>query len=426
MRTFKILLAIFSFTISYAFGQSPIKEIKIGEKVPDVFLGKILNSKTTSARFSDYKGKVVLIDFYATWCVPCIAALPKLDSLQKEFKDQLVVLPVAYQKRELVSESFKDIPSIKGLSLPVVVEDTIMQKLFPHHTVPHDVIVDQHGIVRAITSVESINSVTLKSYMSGNGVLLTPKVDVVSFNFEKPFFMNDKGIELLKSQFLITGYYDGVASRAGIYKMGASVNTRFECTNCTIRNLYRAAMLKRPAGSLDLPDNRMILKVSDPAPFDGPKMSSSDRPNWNKKYCYCVDLIVPPNRAGQMYDQLRNGLDDFFGYNSELQKVKLKCLEVKIVDSLKAKSISINSVFDRGADLWTFKKQTVQFFLKYINQYSSIPIVETTGFNENIDIQLTPDINNIPNLRSQLLLYGMDLVESYQTMDVIVISDKVK
>ena len=40
------------------------------------------------AKFSEYKGKVLILDFYATWCVPCRDSVPHLIGLQKKFEDQ--------------------------------------------------------------------------------------------------------------------------------------------------------------------------------------------------------------------------------------------------------------------------------------------------------------------------------------------------
>lgn len=45
-------------------------------------------------KLSDYKGKVVLVDFWETWCGPCLQVFPVMDSLQNEYPDDFVVLAV--------------------------------------------------------------------------------------------------------------------------------------------------------------------------------------------------------------------------------------------------------------------------------------------------------------------------------------------
>jgi thiol-disulfide isomerase/thioredoxin len=47
-------------------------------------------------KLSDYKGKVVLLNFWATWCAPCVKEMPSLDRLQADMgKDRFVVLPLS-------------------------------------------------------------------------------------------------------------------------------------------------------------------------------------------------------------------------------------------------------------------------------------------------------------------------------------------
>ena len=47
-------------------------------------------------RLADYKGKTVLLNFWATWCAPCVKEMPSLDKLQAEMgKDKFVVLPLS-------------------------------------------------------------------------------------------------------------------------------------------------------------------------------------------------------------------------------------------------------------------------------------------------------------------------------------------
>ena len=43
---------------------------------------------------SDFKGKVVLVDFWETWCSPCLAVFPAMDSLKTEYKEDFEVVAV--------------------------------------------------------------------------------------------------------------------------------------------------------------------------------------------------------------------------------------------------------------------------------------------------------------------------------------------
>ena len=57
-----------------------------GEKAPDFTLPAIDGG--SQVKLSDFRGKVVLVDFWATWCAPCIGALPEMQDLARKMKGQ--------------------------------------------------------------------------------------------------------------------------------------------------------------------------------------------------------------------------------------------------------------------------------------------------------------------------------------------------
>ncbi len=74
-------------------GTSAAGEVKVGDEAPE-FYANLTNGK--SFVLSENKGKVVLINFWATWCGPCVEELPAIEKLQKEYGDKIEIVAVNY------------------------------------------------------------------------------------------------------------------------------------------------------------------------------------------------------------------------------------------------------------------------------------------------------------------------------------------
>lgn len=99
-------------------------------------------------RLSDYKGRVVLLNFWATWCPPCRAEMPDLVKMQREYaKRGLQVFGVTYPP-ETASGVRRFVRSL-GVNYPVALGTKATKSLFARtDTLPLTIVIDRDGNIR--------------------------------------------------------------------------------------------------------------------------------------------------------------------------------------------------------------------------------------------------------------------------------------
>ena len=89
----------------------------IGNPAPQFELSDI-SSSSDKIKLSDYKGKLLLINFWASWCGPCLAELPTLNKIQQKYQNSnFTVLGIAVEDKPFV-EKFLETHSLE-LSYPI-------------------------------------------------------------------------------------------------------------------------------------------------------------------------------------------------------------------------------------------------------------------------------------------------------------------
>jgi thiol-disulfide isomerase/thioredoxin len=116
-----------------------VRFVKNPVSVPELTL-KTIDGRTLSSR--DWKGKVTLVNFWATWCPPCREEIPDLIKLQERYKDQLVIIGVSSDEGpvEEVAKFAKD----HKMNYAVVMETKELSKAFPGiFALPTTFVIDQ-------------------------------------------------------------------------------------------------------------------------------------------------------------------------------------------------------------------------------------------------------------------------------------------
>ncbi|MCG6913640.1 TlpA family protein disulfide reductase [bacterium BMS3Abin03] len=111
-------------------------------KAPDFTLYDV---DSNQVKLSDYSGKVVILDFWATWCPPCRRGIPDLISIQSEYKDNLVVIGISLDDETTQG----DIPSFMksfGINYPIVFGTMDVVTAYGNiEAIPTSFIIDQSG-----------------------------------------------------------------------------------------------------------------------------------------------------------------------------------------------------------------------------------------------------------------------------------------
>ena len=96
---------------------------------------------TTDYNFEQAKGKVVLINFWATWCTPCVAEMPSIQSLYEDYGDKVDFILVTQEEAKIVTPFMKD----KGFTLPIYNALSKNPKAFETNSIPRTFLINKKG-----------------------------------------------------------------------------------------------------------------------------------------------------------------------------------------------------------------------------------------------------------------------------------------
>jgi peroxiredoxin len=122
-----------------------------GKAAPDFSLRDLTNQTQT---LSQYKGKVVLLNFWATWCGPCKVEMPHLEAMHEELGPTgLVVLGISADDARSAS-AVKPVAMSLGLKYPVLQDkdSAVVSQYNPSKTLPYNVLVDRAGNISSVFS----------------------------------------------------------------------------------------------------------------------------------------------------------------------------------------------------------------------------------------------------------------------------------
>jgi thiol-disulfide isomerase/thioredoxin len=401
-----------------------VKPLSIGDTVPDITLTNVYNYPASTIHLSDLKEKLVILDFWATWCGSCIQTFPEMHDLKKEFRDKLQLLFIdrdTNETAEKVSSFFKrrKLRTGKSFAFPYTLDDTILIKFFPNKSIPHYVWLDSSLSVVAITGAEEITSANIRQFFSRIKLSLPIKDETLAYDGQKALLIDGNGGPpgdfIYRS--ILTRYKDGLGMTIGKTQGKDKKITKMFIINYPLFSIFQIAYPE----ILRYPVNRTFINVKDSLLYRRTK----DELNRN---LFCYELIVPPASEEEVLKYLRCDLSRNFHAVAHNEKRRIKCY-VLSVNKYVSKSIAKGGHSSKDTDKESlhkyFKNTPISDLAIFLNILLDKPVVDETGLNQNIDIEFPTDLYsyNEEKLSSFLSMHGFTLTAASRVMEVAVVSE---
>jgi uncharacterized protein (TIGR03435 family) len=289
----------------------------LGQPAPNLRFATVLNGSQPNLTLEQLRGKVVLLEFWATYCGPCLTAMPHLQELQRQFGGRLQVVAISPDSPARLGRFLEARPSNLLFASVMGAPSDSLQRLFSYQLIPHSVLLDAAGRVVASTEPTYITAQVIEQVLKGQEISLPLKQDLVGQN---PITTCFPATAATPPRFLVQPALRGVGGMTRTYPQDTAAfhNRRLTAINITLPELYRLAY-----GGLS---SRRTLDLR-PA-----------RPIGTKSPQYCLDIIVPKGQETSLLPTLRQELAARFDLRATLEPRAKQVYLLRVADARKLPS----------------------------------------------------------------------------------------
>ncbi|WP_342328709.1 redoxin domain-containing protein [Pedobacter sp. FW305-3-2-15-E-R2A2] len=422
-----------------------LPNLNIGDQLPDFEIPVIINGTKRSMRSSAFKDQLLIIDFWSIYCSGCIAAMPKMDSLQKHFGDKIKILPVTYEAETLVTNFWKKNRNTKNLGLSSVVEDKIFSSYFRHQTIPHEAWIYQ-GKVIAITTEQYVDKTNIQKVLNGELIKWPIKNDFYVFDGSKEPLFKVNTTQVNPSSIInyaaISGYKEqvnseGLSGGSGVVRDPNEKKVRVFFLNQAIftsyelnwRNIINPTTLVRPSAAIT--PNQIVWQVTDRSRYKY-EFKTDYQANWIRKNGICFESLNPDTGQTQaeISRSIVKNLNYLLGLDVRWEKRKEKILVlIRTTDKDKLKSKTVltdyKDQFKVEGNIQRFRSTNLTSVVYKLNEQEQNPYVfDETGYKNEVDLDLNiHSWTDIASIRKALQAYDLDLKEEERLVDKFVFAE---
>lgn len=401
------------------------KALKIGDKIPEEIWTtplNIVNNPQKTLQLSEDQDKLILIDFWATWCSACLKNFPKMEALEKQFGNQLKIVPVTKESHTTLDKFFNSKNGQRYKHITSVVEDKMLSTAFPYHAIPFIAWIKNGNLVN-LTDAEQVTAETIGEILQNKKSSLQ---SVIQINRKRPLmlaqqFDAEKQTSLINYTLLSKGRIRAIQPGSGFHRTNGIVHGR-QFTNTSLMNIYQGIVYEIFADKGDRFSQKRIsnlVKNTDQIEFTTTNQET-------EALLYNFEFIVPLQNAAQLYPNMLTTLSEYSGYPATIESQRKRCLVLKktsTADNLATKGgPPTDDFFKKPALIRNKTLETLIVALNVNDQLTPLPVIDETAYSGKVDLNLG-NISDLQTLKKALKRYNLELTEEERDLQMLVIRD---
>ena len=314
----------------------------IGDQLPATKFNSLINYDQQEINLHKINKKLIILDFWGTGCRVCIEAFPTLDTLQKQFAEDVQFIGVNTESKDSITRFLAKHKKIHLPAFPFITGDSILQEFFPHASVPHHVWLNTNGKVLSITTGHNTNHDSIADYLKGDKIKLPVKSEILDYDYTKPVIVENDGRWLPYAEYY-SYIFKGLPNIKGLAGL---TDSNHLVRQSSIEQLIITAFEENGKYNFRSKGTR-LLNVASARRYVIPQDRDSLQ-DWRKEHLYLYELKVPPSKSHYLYATMQQDLLRFFQIEAKIIYKKISCLELdKIPASLKdAKTVESDEVYN--------------------------------------------------------------------------------
>lgn len=427
----KITLSLLCLVTLKSYTQVKIEYPEIGKPCPDFAFTNAKYYKEDQVTLESLKGKHAILDFWSKNCLGCILSMPKIDSIQRKFKDQLQIIMIGYAEAG-IETLYERVKSKHELNLAVAFDSASFDRIAGENGVPRLVWIDDKGIVKAITGSSEITAENVCRFINNESFTFIDRSKKGSdeiqsaFDSTQPLLIEDNGGNSKSFMFRsILAEANPVIPRS--YKV-VKRPPLYQVTNLSVIELLDLAYFNtgyKPDSMYKHP----IIESERKEIFEYDRKAG-------KRGNYSYSLCVPDSKefdGERMMKIMQRDLQNYFGLTVSFENRKVPCLSFQITDQAKAKSLIARNT-EKPLQQWS-KAQGGMLVNQPVSDALNLLVMslgagyppfvfDDSNIRGNITLEVNVLLSDLPAIRTKLKKYGVDLIAVEREMKTMVIKDE--